>query len=165
MTMTMAESTKKRKTDSDSSREQPKKAKITEMPCPSSSTSQMPPQEVSGDGDETRRDKGNGKNNKGSSLTRHDSRRRIKKLNPPRPFPTVPPSVSETGPRSAHREGKNMICITRKTSLGAYMRRCKEVIIEDGYVAPSCLPHPLTTADIKLYTLVQWVQLFHFSFN
>ncbi|RDB24021.1 Ribonuclease P protein subunit p20 [Hypsizygus marmoreus] len=60
-------------------------------------------------------------------------RRRINKLVPPRPFPTVPTSVSATGPRSAHNEGKNLICITRKTSLGAYMRRCKDVIIKDGY--------------------------------
>ncbi|KAF9540656.1 hypothetical protein CPC08DRAFT_615339, partial [Agrocybe pediades] len=58
---------------------------------------------------------------------------RINKLVPPRPFPTVPTSVSATGPRSAHREGKNMICLTRKTSLSTYMRRCKNVILEDGY--------------------------------
>ncbi|KAF7294662.1 hypothetical protein MIND_01003000 [Mycena indigotica] len=57
----------------------------------------------------------------------------ITKLAPPRPFPTVPTSVSATGPRSAHKEGKNMICITRKTPLAAYLRRCKKVILEDGY--------------------------------
>lgn len=59
-------------------------------------------------------------------------RARINKLVPPRPFPTVPASVSATGPRSSHKEGKNLICITRKTSLGRYLRRCKDVIIEDG---------------------------------
>ncbi|KAF9533568.1 hypothetical protein CPB83DRAFT_757695 [Crepidotus variabilis] len=59
--------------------------------------------------------------------------RRINKLKPVRPHPTVPTSVSATGPRSAHREGKNIICITRKTPLGSYMRRCKEIIIKDGY--------------------------------
>ena len=63
------------------------------------------------------------------------TRPRIRKLMPPRPFPTVPTSVSATGPRSGHREGKNMICLTRKTSLGHYMRRCKNIIIMDGYVA------------------------------
>jgi hypothetical protein len=63
-----------------------------------------------------------------------NSRRRIRKLQPPRPFPTVPTSVSATGPRSAHQEGKNLICITRRTPLGAYMRRCKDVIIKDGCV-------------------------------
>ncbi|KZT11105.1 uncharacterized protein LAESUDRAFT_630791, partial [Laetiporus sulphureus 93-53] len=57
----------------------------------------------------------------------------IRKLLPPRPFPTVPTSVSATGPRSAHTEGKNNICITRKTPLGAYLRRCKDVFMKDGY--------------------------------
>lgn len=61
-------------------------------------------------------------------------RPRINKLVPPRPFPTVPTSVSATGPRSAHKEGKNFICLTRKTPLGSYMRRCKDVILKDGYV-------------------------------
>ena len=59
-------------------------------------------------------------------------RRKIKKLAPPRPYPTVPASVSATGPRSAHSEGKNYVCITRKTPLAAYLRRCKDVIQNDG---------------------------------
>lgn len=58
---------------------------------------------------------------------------KIRKLEPPRPFPTVPTSVSATGPRSAHTEGKNYITVTRKTKLGAYLRRCKDVFIKDGY--------------------------------
>ncbi|KAL0947544.1 hypothetical protein HGRIS_013640 [Hohenbuehelia grisea] len=58
---------------------------------------------------------------------------KIRKLVPQRPFPTVPTSVSATGPRSAHKEGKNMICISRKTPLAAYMRRCKDVVLKDGY--------------------------------
>jgi len=57
---------------------------------------------------------------------------KIKKLVPPRPFPTVPASVSATGPRSAHHEGKNYIAITRKIPLGAYLRRCKDVVLKDG---------------------------------
>ncbi|KAJ3770323.1 hypothetical protein FB446DRAFT_172697 [Lentinula raphanica] len=57
----------------------------------------------------------------------------IHKLTPARPFPIVPTSMSASGPRSAHTEGKNLICITRNTSLGAYMRRCKNLIIKDGY--------------------------------
>ncbi|KAJ7253407.1 hypothetical protein B0H12DRAFT_597485 [Mycena haematopus] len=60
-------------------------------------------------------------------------RPRINKLTPARPFPTVPASVSATGPRSAHKEGKNLICITRRTPLATYLRRCKNVIISDGY--------------------------------
>ncbi|KAJ7491179.1 hypothetical protein FB451DRAFT_1336920 [Mycena latifolia] len=58
-------------------------------------------------------------------------RGRINKLAPSRPFPTVPVSVSATGPRSAHKEGKNLICITRKTPLAVYLRRCKNAIIDD----------------------------------
>jgi hypothetical protein len=60
---------------------------------------------------------------------------KLRKLVPPRPWPTVPTSVSATGPRSAHKEGKNYICLTRKTPLGAYLRRCKEVILKDGWAA------------------------------
>ena len=59
---------------------------------------------------------------------------KVRKLAPPRPFPTVPASVSATGPRSAHTEGKNYICITRRTELGAYLRRCKDVFLKDGCV-------------------------------
>jgi len=89
-----------------------------------------------------RKDVGKGKGVKKQNATGCDSgkvqkpRRRINKLVPPRPFPVVPTSVSDTGPRSSHREGKNMICLTRKTSLGAYMRRCKDVILKDGSVLP-----------------------------
>jgi ribonuclease P/MRP protein subunit RPP20 len=59
---------------------------------------------------------------------------RVNKLVPPRPFPTVPPGVSATGPRSAHHEGKNYITITRKTKMGPYLRRCKDVVLKDGCV-------------------------------
>ena len=60
------------------------------------------------------------------------AKHKVRKLVPPRPFPTVPASVSATGPRSAHTAGKNYICITRRTELGAYLRRCKEVFLNDG---------------------------------
>ncbi|KAH7928200.1 hypothetical protein BV22DRAFT_985696, partial [Leucogyrophana mollusca] len=76
----------------------------------------------------------------------------IRKLVPPRPFPTVPTSVSATGPRSAHKEGKNYICVTRKTKLGAYLRRCKALFIEDGYKSlhmsamGAAIPHLATLA-------------------
>src|SRR6266851_2635353 len=66
---------------------------------------------------------------------------RIKKLVPPRPFPTVPPGVSATGPHSAHHEGKNYITITRRTKLGAYLRRCKDVVLKDGCVRSPSQPH------------------------
>ncbi|TFK46378.1 hypothetical protein OE88DRAFT_1667710 [Heliocybe sulcata] len=77
---------------------------------------------------------------------------KIRKLNPRRPFPTVPTSVSATGPRSAHTEGKNHICISRKTPLGAYLRRCKDAIIKDGYktlhlsAMGAAIPHLLLLA-------------------
>jgi hypothetical protein len=59
---------------------------------------------------------------------------RLNKLVPPRPLPTVPAGVSATGPRSAHHEGKNYITVTRKTKLGSYLRRCKDVILKNGCV-------------------------------
>ncbi|TDL27653.1 hypothetical protein BD410DRAFT_782785 [Rickenella mellea] len=58
---------------------------------------------------------------------------KIRKLVPPRPYPTVPTSSSATGPRSARAEGKNYFCITRKTPIGSYLRRCKEAVMKDGY--------------------------------
>jgi hypothetical protein len=87
-----------------------------------------------------KKDARKGKGKKKQNATQRDSGRvqkpcrRINKLVPPRPFPVVPTSVSDTGPRSGHREGKNMICLTRKISLGTYMRRCKDVILKDGSV-------------------------------
>ncbi|KAI0312963.1 hypothetical protein OF83DRAFT_1143535 [Amylostereum chailletii] len=80
---------------------------------------------------------------------------RVKKLVPPRPFPTVPTSVSATGPRSAHHEGKNYIAVTRKTGLGAYLRRCKDLVLKDGYKSihlnamGAAIPH-LTTLALSI---------------
>ncbi|XP_006458550.1 hypothetical protein AGABI2DRAFT_115583 [Agaricus bisporus var. bisporus H97] len=58
---------------------------------------------------------------------------KILKLTAPRPFPAVAASASATGPRSAHKEGNNYICLTRKSSLGAYLRRCKDLVTVDGH--------------------------------
>ncbi|KAF8520183.1 hypothetical protein BU17DRAFT_47030 [Hysterangium stoloniferum] len=77
---------------------------------------------------------------------------RIRKLAPPRPFPTVPTSVSASGPKSAHKEGKNLICITRQTPLAAYLTRCKKLLVEQGYdtlhlhAMGAAIPHLLTLA-------------------
>lgn len=143
---------KKRKLDEDTPIEPSKKLKMTTAVGTSSSTTSQanieqtrpptdfqtnsPPHEEQNPSATQTKKKGKGKEKErlDAQPSCPNSHRRIKKLKPPRPFPTVPTSVSATGPRSAHREGKNMICITRKTSLGAYMRRCKKVIIEDGYV-------------------------------
>jgi hypothetical protein len=57
-----------------------------------------------------------------------------KKLAPGRPWPIVPTSVTASGPRSSHTAGKNYICITRKTKIGAYLRRCKDLVLKDGFV-------------------------------
>ncbi|KAG2348385.1 hypothetical protein BDR05DRAFT_956981 [Suillus weaverae] len=62
-----------------------------------------------------------------------NNRPRIRKLAPPRPFPTVAPSAPATAPRSLHTEGKNNICVTRRTKLAVYLRRCKALILEDGF--------------------------------
>jgi len=70
----------------------------------------------------------------GPIRTPRTPRHRVNKLVPPRPFPTVPAGVSATGPRSAHHEGKNYITVTRKTNLGSYLRRCKDIILKDGCV-------------------------------
>lgn len=89
--------------------------------------------------------KAKGKERAKADISQKASRHRIRKLVPPRPFPTVPRSVSATGPRSSHREGKNLICLTRKSSLSNYMRRCKDVIINDGYVRLILTAHELLT--------------------
>ncbi|KAG5642402.1 hypothetical protein DXG03_002834 [Asterophora parasitica] len=81
----------------------------------------------------SKQDKGGDTMEVQAHTARAPKKRRINKLVPPRPFPTVPTSVSATGPRSAHKEGKNFICLSRKTPLGAYMRRCKDIILNDGY--------------------------------
>ncbi|KAF8515896.1 hypothetical protein JB92DRAFT_2913000 [Gautieria morchelliformis] len=77
-------------------------------------------------------------------------RENIRKLAPPRPFPTVPTSVSASGPKSAHKEGKNLICVTRHTPLAAYLSRCKKLLVEEGYNMiqlhgmGAAIPHLLT---------------------
>lgn len=56
------------------------------------------------------------------------------KLKPQRPVPTVHPASNVTGPRSSHVEGKNFICVTRATKLASYLRRCKSLVLDDGWV-------------------------------
>ncbi|THH31885.1 hypothetical protein EUX98_g2322 [Antrodiella citrinella] len=125
------------------------------------------------EGDEEDAEEGNAETGDGvAGPSDASSKHKIRKLAPPRPYPTVPTSVSATGPRSAHTEGKNYICITRKTPLGAYLRRCKDVMMKDGYKTlhlnamgaaiphllqlsvslPSILPHPLEDIHTEVLT-------------
>ncbi|KAG8709053.1 hypothetical protein FRC08_018556 [Ceratobasidium sp. 394] len=71
------------------------------------------------------------------------------KLKPQRPVPTVHPASNVTGPRSSHVEGKNVICVTRATKLATYLRRCKSLVLDDGfktlelYALGAAIPHLL----------------------
>ncbi|KAH7890031.1 hypothetical protein F5I97DRAFT_1827653 [Phlebopus sp. FC_14] len=88
-------------------------------------------------------------------------RPRIRKLAPPRPYPTVHPASSATGPRSSHTEGKNAFCITRRTPLAAYLRRCKVLLLEDGFkelklsAMGAALPH-LALLAVSLPAVLPW---------
>lgn len=134
------DSSKKRKVTGDSEEQRVKRSKgIDGTPlakgAATDDTSFPSPMKIAGSSNSRARDKRKVKE-PASSAAKNAAKpkNKIKKLVPPRPFPTVPTSESATGPRSAHKEGKNYICITRKTPLGAYLRRCKEVILKDGYV-------------------------------
>lgn len=54
----------------------------------------------------------------------------VQKLAPKRPFPTVSRAVNASGPKSSHHEGENLICITRRTPLGRYLQRCKQILVD-----------------------------------
>ncbi|KAF9239690.1 hypothetical protein BU15DRAFT_87989 [Melanogaster broomeanus] len=90
-------------------------------------------------------------------------RPRIRKLAPPRPFPTVSAASSATGPRSAHHEGKNNICITRKTKLAAYLRRCRALLVDDGFkelrlsAMGAAISH-LALLAVSLPPILPWAQ-------
>lgn len=111
----------KQATDTQASRAATMDDRASAAPAAGTSTSAARPKgkRARGDGGETTKD---------ATRPAH----KVRKLVPPRPFPTVPTSVSATGPRSAHTEGKNHICVTRRTELGAYLRRCKDVFMKDG---------------------------------
>lgn len=87
----------------------------------------------------------------------------IRKLAPPRPFPTVASASSATGPRSAHHEGKNNICITRKTKLAAYLCRCKALLVDDGFkelrlsAMGAAIPH-LALLAVSLPPILPWAE-------
>lgn len=65
-------------------------------------------------------------------------RPKIVKLNPVAFLGNTLPGSNPTGPWSQRGEGKNKIAITRRLELGAYLRRCVELINIDGFVIRSC---------------------------
>lgn len=57
---------------------------------------------------------------------------RVRKLAPPRPVNSgLPKGSAVTGP-SAQIKGRNTILVSRKSSLGSYMARCRSVIVDEG---------------------------------
>lgn len=73
-----------------------------------------------------------------SSKPRARKRPNVVRLAPVRPFEQVPPGSNATGPYSSRGEGKNKLGVTRQLELGAYLRRCKELVEVDGYVSVRC---------------------------
>lgn len=104
-----------------------------------------------------------GPSKKPDAQSNPNRRPRIRKLAPQRPFPTVSSASSATGPRSAHHEGKNKICITRKTKLAAYLRRCKALLVEDGFKElrlsgmGAAIPH-LALLAVSLPPILPWAE-------
>ncbi|KAF8610721.1 hypothetical protein BDV93DRAFT_484159 [Ceratobasidium sp. AG-I] len=105
-------------------------------------------------------------NNKPKEKVASSSRRKAKsttkpttastrvKLKPQRPAPTVHPASNTTGPRSSHVEGKNVICVTRATKLASYLRRCKSLVLDDGYAFKTIHLYALGAAIPQLLLLV-----------
>lgn len=119
--------------DEDAPRD-PKRPKATAERTPQDPPADEPQPEPTNEPPVESKKKGKGRAKDPEGGDASSSGATYRKLAPPRPFPTVPTSVSATGPRSAHVQGKNYICITRKTPLAAYLRRCKDVILKDGCV-------------------------------
>jgi hypothetical protein len=86
---------------------------------------------------------------------------KIIKLKPARPYPTVPTSSSATVPKSRRAEGRNKVCVTRRTELGSYLRQCRDVLTKDGYVHVQRheIPCSFTVRAVtRSSTCLQWVQ-------
>lgn len=90
-------------------------------------------------------------------------RPKIVKLAPRRPFPTVPTSSNATGPKSKRKEGNNMICVTRRTELGAYLRQCRDLFVKYDYkeirlaAMGAAIPHAVMLAT-SLPTILPYDQ-------
>lgn len=55
---------------------------------------------------------------------------KVRKLAPAKPLT----AVSTTGQKSSGEQDKTVICVSRKTSLGSYLSRCKKILTEEGYI-------------------------------
>lgn len=55
---------------------------------------------------------------------------KVRKLAPAKPLI----AVSTTGQKSANEQDKTVVCVSRKTSLGSYLSRCKRILTEEGYI-------------------------------
>jgi hypothetical protein len=75
---------------------------------------------------------------KPSSAPAKRKRPKIVKLDPVAFLGNTLPGSNPTGPWSQRGEGKNRIAITRRLGLGAYLRRCVELVNIDGCVNCSC---------------------------
>jgi hypothetical protein len=75
-------------------------------------------------------------------------RSKIVKLVPPRPAGSSLPSGSAvTGP-TGQIKGRDVILVSRKVGLGALMRRCRALVVEEGLARPSFfLPSPVPSAS------------------
>jgi hypothetical protein len=74
---------------------------------------------------------------KPSSALAKRKRPKIIKLSPVAFLGNTLPGSNPTGPWSQRGEGKNKIAVTRRLELGAYLRRCSELINIDGFVTGS----------------------------
>lgn len=72
-------------------------------------------------------------------LPHKQRKKKLTRLAPVRPFPQVPVGSNATGPYSTRGEGKNRIGVTRQMELAAYLRRCKDLVLKDGYALPVLL--------------------------
>lgn len=88
-----------------------------------------------------------------ASSSKSRGRQNRRKLAPARPYPAVKQTSNLAVPRSARQEGNNMITISRKTPLGAHLRRAVRCVVDFGSVIPAPPPpHVLLIQPLQLDT-------------
>ena len=172
--MESAKMTRKRKRDSEPPEAVPDTT-ATVQPAPASGSGHAPETETGSDMDLDGMDaRNNAHSMRPASKKRRKTNKRstqgqgplapnpkIIKLKPARPYPTVPVSSSATVPKSRRAEGRNKICVTRRTELGSYLRQCRDVLTKNGYVhvqqlEVTCMLN--VCAVTRCSTCLQWVQ-------